>query len=164
MLPDNYETFQHMKLTPWDSRRKSIKMPFFLMRVPTAVALGVAGIELAIVLFACCLGKRYHWLDHTIYNNASLITLFLIIMILVAGWVILLSMSKFLETIWAKWGVLRTLRKMCQSRIWLFNFVIFDGIGSQSTLWSVKLELWCKPFLTRAYDSLMPIFENMDFK
>jgi len=35
-----------------------MKMSFFLMRVTTAVALGVAGIELAIVLFACCLGKR----------------------------------------------------------------------------------------------------------
>merc|ERR1712126_134519 len=45
-----------------------------------AVALGVAGIELAIVLFACCLER---------------------------GWVILLSTSKFLETIWAKRGVLR---------------------------------------------------------
>ena len=39
-------------------------MSFFLMRIPTAVALGVAGIELAIVLFACCLGKRYRPLDH----------------------------------------------------------------------------------------------------
>ena len=46
--------------------RLSRTLGFFLMRVPTAVALGVAGIELAIVLFACCLGKRCRSSDHTL--------------------------------------------------------------------------------------------------